>query len=60
MLLFSLIHPLIVGIIQSAKQSDQSIQQWLQSPEGQKEINAITSQYGPTVLNEILKKLGIK
>ncbi|MCQ2075486.1 MAG: hypothetical protein MJZ20_00400 [Bacteroidaceae bacterium] len=56
----SFIFSIAAGFIQTTKQSGQSIQQWIQSPEGKKQLQEISSKYGPDVLNDTLRKLGIK
>lgn len=50
---------LIAGLVALAQQAGQSIQQWLSSPQGQQAIQNIIQQFGPDVLREILKKLGV-
>lgn len=50
---------LIAGLVALAQQAGQSIQQWLSSPQGQQTIQNIVKQFGPDVLREILKKLGV-
>lgn len=50
---------LLAGLVALAQQAGQSIQQWLSSPQGQQAIQNIVQQFGPDVLREILKKLGI-
>ena len=47
-------------ILQLTKQSGKSIQQWIQSPEGKEYLQEISSKYGPKILNDTLRKLGIK
>lgn len=50
---------LIAGLLALAQQAGQSIQQWISSPQGQQTIQNIIQQFGPDVLREILKKLGV-
>ena len=50
---------LIAGLLALAQQAGQSIQQWISSPQGQQAIQHIVQQFGPDVLREILKKLGV-
>ena len=50
---------LLAGLVALAQQAGQSIQQWLSSPQGQQAIQNIVQQFGPDVLREILKKLGV-
>ncbi len=50
---------LIAGLLALAQQAGQSIQQWISSPQGQQAIQNIVQQFGPDVLREILKKLGV-
>lgn len=59
MILSGIVALLAAGIAQLAQQAGQSIQQWIQSPQGQQQIQNLVSQYGPGVLKEIAKKLGI-
>lgn len=54
-----LIEAAIALLVAGAQQAGQSIQQWIQSPQGQQTINNIIQKYGPNVLQEIFKKLGI-
>lgn len=56
----SFLFSIAAGIIQTTNQSGLSIQQWIQSPEGKKYLQEISSKYGPNVLNDTLRKLGIK
>lgn len=56
----SFIFSITSGIFQLTKQSGLSIHQWIQSPEGKKQLQEISSKYGPDVLNDTLRKLGIK
>lgn len=55
----ALISVMIAGLLALAQQAGQSIQQWISSPQGQQAIQNIVQQYGPDVLREILKKLGV-
>lgn len=50
---------LVAGLLALAQQAGQSIQQWISSPQGQQAIQNIIQQFGPDVLREILKKLGV-
>lgn len=50
---------IIAGLIALAQQAGQSLQQWINSPQGQQAIQNIVQQFGPDVLREIFKKLGI-
>lgn len=50
---------LLAGLVALAQQAGQSIQQWISSPQGQQAIQNIVQQFGPDVLREILKKLGV-
>lgn len=59
MILSGLVALLAAGIAQLAQQAGQSIQQWINSPQGQQQIQNLVSQFGPEVLKEIAKKLGI-
>lgn len=54
-----LIEAAIALLVAGAQQAGQSIQQWIQSPQGQQTINKIVQQYGPNVLQEIAKRLGL-
>lgn len=51
---------IIAGIIALASQAGQSIQQWINSPQGQQAIQNAIQQLGPDVIREALKQLGIK
>lgn len=55
----ALISIIVAGLVALAQQAGQSIQQWISSPQGQQAIQNIVQQFGPDVLREILKKLGI-
>lgn len=59
MIIGGIIAALVAGAIQLAQAAGQSIQQWVNSPSGQQFIQNIAQQFGPDVLREILKKLGI-
>ena len=59
MILGGIIAMLAAGIAQLAQQAGQSIQQWINSPQGKQKIQNLVTQFGPDVLKEIAKKLGI-
>lgn len=49
----------IALLVAGAQQAGQSIQQWVQSPQGQQTIQNLIQQFGPDVIREIAKKVGI-
>lgn len=55
-----IIAAIIATIVQLAQQAGQSVQQWINSPQGQQQIQKIIQQFGPDALSIVLKKLGIK
>ena len=55
----ALISIIVAGLVALAQQAGQSIQQWISSPQGHQAIQNIVQQFGPDVLREILKKLGV-
>ena len=59
MILETILTAIVAGIIQLAQQAGQSIQQWLNSPQGEKMQKQIIQQFGQEVLTRILRKLGI-
>lgn len=54
-----IIEAAIALLVAGAQQAGQSIQQWVQSPQGQQTIQNLIQQFGPDVIREIAKKLGI-
>ena len=59
MILESIFLALVAGISQLADQAGQSIQQWVNSPQGKKTLAQIKQQFGQEVLTRILRKLGV-
>lgn len=53
-----LIAVIAAGLVALAQQAGQSIQQWINSPQGQQAIKNILQQFGPDVLREIFKRIG--
>lgn len=54
-----IIEAAIALLVAGAQQAGQSIQQWIQSPQGQQAIQNLIKQVGPNVIQEIAKRLGI-
>lgn len=50
---------LAAGLLALAQQAGQGIQQWITSPHGQQAIQNLIQQFGPDVIREVCKKLGI-
>lgn len=50
---------LVAGLMALAQQAGQSIQQLINSPQAQQQLQNIVRQFGPDVLREVLEKLGI-
>ena len=59
MIITALVAAAVAGIAQLAQAAGQGIQQWLNSPQGQQQIQNLIQQFGPDVIREALKKLGI-
>lgn len=59
MILETILTAIVAGIVQLAQQAGQSIQQWLNSPQGKKMQKQIIQQFGQEVLTRILRKLGV-
>ena len=57
MILESILAIIVAGITQMAQQAGQSIQQWVNSPQGQRTINEIIKQFGHEALRQLFKKL---
>lgn len=57
MILETIFLALVAGISQLADQTGQSIQQWVNSPQGKKTLAQIKQQFGQEVLTRILRKL---
>lgn len=54
-----IIEAAIALLVAGAQQAGQSIQQWIQSPQGQQAIQNLIKQVGPNVIQEIAKRLDI-
>lgn len=59
MIIEGLVMAAIAGLVQLAQQAGQSIQQWISSPQGQQAIQNLIQQFGPDVIREAFKRMGI-
>lgn len=56
MILETILTAIVAGIVQLAQQAGQSIQQWLNSPQGKKMQKQIIQQFGQEVFNSNIAK----
>ena len=59
MIIEGIVAAAIAGLVQLAQQAGQSIQQWITGPQGQQALQNLVQQFGPDVVKEVCKKLGI-
>lgn len=54
-----IIELVVAGLIALAQQAGQGIQQWINSPDGQRAIQNALQMIGPDLLREVFKRLGL-
>lgn len=59
MVIEALVAAAVAALAQLAQQAGQSIQQWINSPQAQQAIQNAIQQFGPDVIREALKRLGV-